>query len=208
MKKVASVFILLLASTFVNAGILLDTGTPNSESSQCVANGCNGTGEWWAVSYFTTDSEDWDITGFEFFGTGADQSNYLSTSWQIFSAPFSASDSVALFSGSSQASVTDTIVNNINVNSFLLDDIDITLEAGQYYLAQHHVYSEDTVLTVLKTTGAGRWYNTDFDYSFKKNSQVAQKIYGATAAVPEPALMALLGLGLLSLGFSRKNKKV
>jgi len=70
MKKVASVLILFFASTFVNAGILLDNGTPTSNSYQCVASECNGNNEWWAVSYFTTGSEDWDITGFEFFATG------------------------------------------------------------------------------------------------------------------------------------------
>jgi len=221
MKKVASVLILFFASTFVNAGILLDNGTPSSNSYQCVASECNGNNEWWAVSYFTTGSEDWDITGFEFFATGAGETNYLSTNWKIFSYSSSnilkgrdssellALKTSSLFSGTAAATITDTTTaNNINVTSFLLDDIDITLAAGDYYLAQQHVYSESTILTAMITTEASRWFNTDFESSHIQNTKIAQVIYGKTATVPEPALMALFGLGLLSIGFSRKKKKV
>lgn len=221
MKKVASALILLFASSFVNAGILLDNGTPTSNSQQCVASECSGNNEWWAVSYFTTGSEDWDITGFEFFATGAGETNYLSTNWKLFS--YSSSTDIlkspdssellalktsALFSGNTAATITEaTTANNINVTSFLLDDIDITLAAGNYYLAQQHVYSESTTLTAMLTTGSSRWFNTDFENSYMKNTKVAQVIYGKTATIPEPALMTLFGLGLLSIGFSWKKKK-
>jgi len=210
MRNIASIFILLFTSTFVNAGILLDTGAPNQVSKKCVAESCYGTGEWWAISKFEA-SESWDITGFEFFANDAGSvglTNYESTSWKIFSSTF-ALNSIALFKGESVASANENTVNGVNVTSFLLNDIDITLAAGTYFLAQHHDFNDtSTVYTAMETGTNGTFYNTDLtNYSFSINEQVAQKIYGKITAVPEPALMALFGLGLLSLGFSGKKKK-
>jgi hypothetical protein len=222
MKKIFSIFALLImnAVTTANASVLYDAGPVAVDTGKCVSNSCNGSNKWWAIAGFSADT-DWNVTGFEFFANDFDNvgsSKYQSTDWQIISSadPFGP----ALFSGSTIAAVTITVSDTVkkkgstdyaNVASFLLSGLDIDLASGDYYLAQHHNFMANTPsinYSVLSTSDYGStWYHTDGNYQFTDPRVVAQKIYGAAVSVPEPAMVAILGLGLLGLGYTRKQKR-
>jgi hypothetical protein len=218
MKKLFGMFAFLImnVTATANAGVLYDAGPVGVDTGRCVAETCLGNENWWAISGFTADT-DWNITGFEFFANdifNAGVSNYESTSWQIISSddPYG----TALFSGDTTGTATITtsttlygVTNElINVTSFLLSGLDINLASGDYYLAQHHNFSVDATYTVLATTGSGEnWYHTDYTERFTDDRLVAQKIFGTVASVPEPAMIAILGLGLLGLGYRRQQKR-
>jgi len=175
------------------------------------------------ISEFTAD-EDWNVSGFEFFAAdfnatnpnGVGISNYESTSWEIISGddPYG----VALFSGtniadiSDSGSFTDVSGNNVNVISFLVSDLAIELGSGTYFLAEHHDFSDESQFTGLETNTIETYYHTDRAgvEVEGKNTHVV-KINGTVDGVvdvPEPALIAIFGLGLLGLGFSRKKKNI
>ena len=222
MKKIFSIFALLImnAATTANASVLYDAGPVAVDTGRCVSNSCGGANEWWAIAAFSADTN-WNVTGFEFFANDFDNvgsSKYESTDWQIISSadPYGP----ALYEGSTVASVTITPSNTVisanqvsfvNVTSFLLSGIDIDLASGDYYLAQHHNFmaSNPSInYSVLSTSDYdNNWYHTDGNYQFTDPRVVAQKIYGAAASVPEPAMVAILGLGLLGLSFTRKQKR-
>lgn len=222
MKKIFGIFALLImnAAATANASVLYDAGPVAVDTGKCISNSCGGANNWWAIAGFSADT-DWNVTGFEFFANDFDNvgsSKYESTDWQIISSadPFGP----ALYEGSTVAAVTITLSNTVkkkgsseyaNVTSFLLSDIDIDLASGDYYLAQHHNFmaSNPSINYSVLSTGDydNNWYHTDGNYKFTDPRVVAQKIYGAAASVPEPAMIAILGLGLLGLGYTRKQKR-
>lgn len=223
MKKILSMFVFLLMSNTVNAVSLYDSGEATTNSNRCVAEGCRGSTEWWMISEFTAD-EDWTISGFEFFATdfnatnanGAGISSYESTSWEIISGndPYGA----ALFSGTSVASLsnanpfTDVSGKNVNVISFLISDLAVQLASGTYFLAEHHDFSDESQFTGLETSKRETYYHTDrLGVQVEGKNTHVVKINGTVASavsVPEPALIAIFGLGLIGLGFSRKKKNI
>ncbi|WP_413692620.1 PEP-CTERM sorting domain-containing protein [Psychromonas sp. KJ10-2] len=211
MIKLMGIFFSLILSTTANSTLLYDSGEPSGTSLRCVAEGCLGSTEWWVISEFTAD-QDWDITGFEFFakdnngnngnGDGAGIENYISTSWKIISAddPFGE----ALLSGTTVATTSTYDLNNLNVTSFLLSDLEILLASGTYYLAQHHDFSDESEYLVLESSYYSEYYHTDYvDREYEVNGTAAVKIIGT---VPEPALFGLFGLALMGLSLSRKKK--
>ncbi|WP_166372153.1 PEP-CTERM sorting domain-containing protein [Psychromonas sp. SA13A] len=221
MNKIISMFVLLFASITVNAGILLDTGAPNYDSEQCVAQGCNGAEQWWAVSAFTA-STDWTITGFEFFAVdtkSVGNANYQSTTWKIFEAQnttgqieSNADLGAVTYEATIEASTSQYQINGIlgdlDIISFLISNLDIKLSEGNYFLAQHHNFSQATNLTIAGTIIPSAFYNTDFAGNPSQvNFGIAQKIFGKVSSIPEPASIALFGMGLLGLGWSRKKKQ-
>ncbi len=222
MNKIISMFVLLFASINANAGILLDTGAPSIDSGLCVAQDCGGPEQWTAMSAFTATT-DWTITGFEFFAVdtaSVGNANYQSTTWKIFEAPSTpgiadlgaATYEATIQATTSQYSISDAIFGDtLNITSFLISNLDIELSAGNYFLSQHHDFSQATNLTIAGTATAGiatpsLFYNTDFEGSVNTSTDgIAQKIFGKVS-IPEPALIALLGMGLIGLGWSRKKK--
>ena len=215
MKKILGMFVFLLMSASVNAAALYDSGQATENSYKCVAEGCIGSTEWWVISEFTADDA-WDITGFEFFATdfndnnpnGEGISNYVSTSWEIISGDDPYGE--ALYSGTTAASTstsysfTDLFGDSFDVISFLISDLEIQLESGTYFLAEHHDFSDESQFTVLETDQNDIYYHTDRegDRFTGENTHVVQII----GTVPEPALIAIFGLGLVGLGFFRKKK--
>lgn len=222
MNKIISMFVLLFASINANAGILLDSGSPSFDSDMCVAQGCEGAKKWSVISGFTASS-DWNITGFEFFAfdyNSIGTSSYLSTSWKIFADP-STSGTLSSISGlgtlvsegttngsATQSQFTTIYGDIIDVTSFLISGLDLELDSGNYFLVQHHDFSESANFTVAASEENSTFYNTDFAGTFNSNNTgVAQKIFGKVSSIPEPASIALFGMGLLGLGWSRKKKQ-
>ncbi len=194
--KAAVAGLVLLVSSFSNAGLLYDAGTPASGSGFCDAEGCSGSTEWWVLDDFTSSS-DWLITGFEFFSVSGSNLNYISTSWEIISSddPFGA----ALYSGSNVA--------NVSGNSYLLSGLNIALSAGDYFLAHHHDYSVEYATAAMVTGNSGSFFHTDkASFEVTRTGELAQKIYGNVAVVPEPTTLAIFALGVIGLA-SRRVKK-
>jgi hypothetical protein len=196
MLKAALVGVVLSVSGLANAGVIYDSGSAVSDSNRCDAENCSGTTEWWALDDFTSYS-DWNVTGFEFFSDGASEANYISTSWEIISSanPYGA----ALYSGTS--------VSKISGNSHLVSGLNFELSAGTYFLSHHHDYSTERNTTAMLTGESGSWYQTDKGSNqFSHTGELAQKIYGNVASVPEPTTLAIFALGLMGLA-SRRFKK-
>jgi len=217
MKKLLGMFTFLLMSASINAAALYDSGQATKNSYKCVAEGCIGSTEWWVISEFTAD-QTWDISGFDFFAVdfngnntnGEGLSNYVSTSWEIISGDDPYGE--ALYSGTTAATIsnaysfTDIFGDNFDVISFLISDLEIQLESGTYFLAEHHDFSDESQYTALETNERSTYYHTDREGDrFTGDSTHVVQIIGA---VPEPALIAIFGLGLIGLGFSRKKKNV
>jgi len=77
-------------------------------------------------------------------------------------------------------------------NGFLVGQIDATISASSFDWVGGNIKGIDT-LVISQNNGSGHWWLMD-------NFTVNQ-----TANVPEPAGIALLGLGLACLGFGRKK---
>ena len=198
MRKLLILIVFLVANS-ANALVLYDSGAPSVNSGRCDSEGCSGTTEWWATDDFTASS-DWGVTGFEFFSTlhSGSISNYISTSWEIISSadPFGA----ALYSGTSVATISG--------DSFLISGLDINLLSGTYFLSHHHDFTDESVTTAMLTGDSGTWYQTDKGSNeFSLSGELAMKVYGDVASVPEPSSLALLAIGMIGFGFSRKKKK-
>ena len=215
MKKILGMFVFLLMSASVNADALYDSGQATDNSYKCVAEGCLGSTEWWIISEFTAD-DTWDITGFDFFAAdfndnnpnGEGLSNYVSTSWEIISGDDPYGE--ALYSGTTTASIstaysfTDITNNSFDVISFLISDLEIQLESGTYFLAEHHDFSDESQFTGLETYERNTYYHTDREGDDFTGSRT--HVVQIIGTVPEPALIAIFGLGLVGLGFFRKKK--
>ncbi|MDP2784055.1 MAG: PEP-CTERM sorting domain-containing protein [Sulfurimicrobium sp.] len=195
MKKTLVAFALcqLFAAGAANAATIIDTGVPNS----------NYSGGWTLASYqwlagefslgtatTITDVQGWIGSGNDGTATAAiytDGGNVPGT--ELFSAAFTA-DSVDDWDGASGL-------------SWLLD-------AGTYWVA-YEVRAGQTLSGYMPGTSPSPLGNEAFTsggtYVDGDFLNIGVRILGAQGAqVPEPASLALLGIGLAGLGLSRRRK--
>lgn len=158
---------------------------------------------------FTVNSGDFLVTGLGVY--------------ESLSRPLQVSHNVGLWNsgGGLLASTTvdslDSVVASISgTGQWRVSDIaSLTLSAGTYYVGASYTTSgEDNILTVAAASAvSGITYNSArFNFGAGLNfpsNPFPTSLVGATvigASVPVPATLALFGLGLAGLGWSRRKK--
>jgi hypothetical protein len=211
MKKIVAVTGLLFLAVSVNAmaAVLHESGSPDYKGDRCDAENCGGTMEWTIMDDFTAN-DTWTITGFTFRSwdvtslNNAGIEDYLSTTWSIWGED-------PLISGPIMSGASVAQVNALGSDEyeFVIDGLNLSLDAGTYYLGHHHDFSSElffkTMLVSAPTPGG--YYQTDGgDNFFSVTGDVSHQIRGS--AVPIPAAVWLFGSALAGLGWMRRRKTV
>ncbi|MCI2284251.1 PEP-CTERM sorting domain-containing protein [Colwellia sp. MSW7] len=190
----------LFAATNANAGLIVDNGSDTLN----VGGSCSScdTTLWQVFDDFTLSSfHELDSLSIDFSTDSYDQvefsiwNNTLSNKLYSYDYDWAA--------GTYVTNVND-YYDNVTVN---LDLGSASLAAGTYYLS---LWAANTYIprvgsgthTQFSTAGLDDYSNQT---AYVRVSDVHFRLYSDSVSVPEPASIALLGLGLAGLGFARRK---
>lgn len=146
------------------------------------------------------------MTGFT-YGTSffSNVSHYASTNWSIWNA-----DPKASFAGGPIFSGTDagtTAAAGDSTITVTVAGLNIALPAGTYWLGtQDNVDDGSITVYGVSTTGGGNPAEQSDNAGTFHNPQIAEAAFTINGHLPVPATLPLLGIGLMGLLLSRRNR--
>ena len=211
MKKFILLYSLSIAlfSASVNATILYENALAGASGGN---NSFSASGTLGAENF--TLLEDSSITNISFNAyhvrTGV---NPTDIDWVIYDDNLNMPGSV-LASGNSTSYTTSVVdvSGPYDLLDYIIDISSLSLSAGDYWVAfspnggtafdPHWSWTSGDGLSAISHDGGTSW-STPYP-----GTNLAFRIEGEAASVPEPASIALLGLGLAGIGFARKKKQI
>jgi len=205
-RKFGAILILMLPLCAFADSIIYETPYQDGVHTGSAA-WCSGCGTMWRVWDSFTLAEDAEITQVDarLFVTGSPYVEYsvwtADRTTSLFSQVLSMYDLlIESFAGSAESDVVATITG-------------LQLSAGNYALSIWDLAYEGSDLGWYATS----WGNSRFAYQSLNfdgtghsgggtNMEMAFRLHGRAATVPEPGTLALLGLGLAGICFARRQK--